>query len=137
LFLIGNIDPNLPQRIRYVAPSGWSWLAPQLLALEPGGTLAQDISIETAERELRIVDSTTNLPRANQRIAWRTGADFAAEHDDAEALAKASATSDAQGMLRARLPLGQARFVAIPPAIVTPAIVNWTASNVPIVLRIE
>jgi RNA polymerase sigma factor (sigma-70 family) len=136
-YWLGSLAPNQPLDLKYVSPTGWAWAPPNALQVESAGNLELMISIATAERELQIVDAATNLPRANQRIAWRTGPDFAATHDDEAALAKSSATSDAQGKLKVRLPLGQVRFVALPSGACTTPAVDWTADSAPIVLRFQ
>ena len=135
LYSLGVIAANLEFSLEYVAPAGWSWNHSLPLILAPGSVHEQAIAIETIEREVLVLDALTQQPRANQRIAWRTGRDFAATTDDPAALAKWTAKTDAQGRILVRLPAGPARAVALPSGSFTPATVEWTHGSATIVLQ--
>jgi len=135
LYSLGVLAANRELSLEYVAPAGWSWSHPLPLILAPGSVNEQAIAIETIEREVQVLDVLTQQPRAGQRIAWRTGRDFAATSDDPDALAKWTAKTDAQGRMLVRLPAGPARAVAVPSGHFTPASVEWTHGSATIVLQ--
>lgn len=145
-YSVGGLKPGVELSVTYTALDGWSWTSPQRVTLAAGSDTEIPLAFETIEREIQILDATTQLPVANQRIGWRTGQDLEAGTDDVWSLSRASAKSDAQGKLRLRFPGGPARPVALPPGKLTatnlpsgtfaPATIDWAAGSTTIVLQL-
>ena len=134
-FRYGGLYAGSEQSLKYTSPSGWSWSLPETIGIAAGSESEFSIEIATLEREIQIVDASTLLSLPQQRIAWRTGADFAATQDPPGELEHGGGRSDAQGKLRVRLPLGSVRFVALPSGSFSPASMEWSEGAAPIVLR--
>ena len=134
-FRYGGLEAGSEQRLEYTSPTGWSWAVPQTIVVAAGSDTECAIAITTIEREIRIVDANTLQPLPHQRIAWRTGLDFAATQDPPGELERGGGRSDAQGKLNVRLPQGPVRFVALPSGTFIPPTMDWSAGSAPIVLR--
>lgn len=97
-----------------VAPDGtwcsWTPVPPQL---EPGGELEIRIDVTLHSGRLQVLHAETGLPRADQRVRWIDGDQFA------------SLLTDMDGMLHLQLPAGSytASFGS------NKATVEWTASG--------
>ena len=146
-YSMGGFVPGHELVLEYSSPEGWSWTSPQHVTLAPAADDTVDLAIETIEREIQIIDATTHLPVANQRIAWRTGQGSAISDEDIFAFAVSTAQSDAAGKLRLKMPGGTTRPVALPSGALTasnvpagtftPATVDWSAGATTIVLELH
>jgi len=134
-FRYGGLVAGSEQRLEYTSPSGWSWVVPETIVVAAGSDTECTIAITTIEREIQIVDANTHQPLPHQRLAWRTGLDFAATQDPPGELEHGGGRSDAQGELNVRMPPGPVRFVALPSGTFTPSTMDWSEGSAPIVLR--
>lgn len=129
-----DLRPGKANRIGFLAPSGWRWEHPVDVTLAPGERRELTLDIATHERELVVLDATTNAPVPEVRVAWRTGADFGALNDAPADLQRSCGTTDSQGRLRVRLPEGQVRFVSLSGGTLAPSTLVWSAGSAGIVL---
>ncbi|MCY3004060.1 MAG: sigma-70 family RNA polymerase sigma factor [Planctomycetota bacterium] len=131
---LGGIRPGEPRSIVYGAPRGWRWQHPEQEVLAPAERREFTLDITTHEREVVVLDATTNAPVPDIRLSWRTGPDYDDTDDDPEDLQRSCAAADAQGRLRVRLPEGPVRFVSLSGGTFTPATLVWSSGSAPVVL---
>lgn len=129
-----DLRPGKPNRVGFLAPTGWRWEHPVDVTLVPGERRELVLDITTHERELVVRDAATNAPVPDVRLSWRTGPDYDDIDDDPEDLQRSCGTTDGQGRLRVRLPEGELRLVPLSGGTLTPSTLVWSSGSAPIVL---